>query len=142
MSKTPKVGTSIIIIDEYNDVLIGERKGSHGEGFYSVPGGHVEHNEKVLDACYRELEEETGITREMLKDYPLEFVDFSEDFFPFVDKHYITMYYVVLVPEGLPVRNLEPDKCKEWKWINWDHLPENMFCNTYDVIQKYKGIPF
>jgi len=137
MSKTPKVGTSIIIMNESNEILIGKRKGSHGEGFYSVPGGHVEHNEKVLDACYRELEEETGITRELIDS--IKFVDFSEDFFPEEDKHYITMYYAVYVPDSLrlTVRNLEPDKCKEWLWVHLNALPKNMFCDTYNMIQKY-----
>ena len=37
-----KVGVSVILIRNDNEILIGKRKGSHGAGEYSVPGGHLE----------------------------------------------------------------------------------------------------
>jgi len=43
----------------------------HKQGMYNYIGGHVAHGESEQDASYRELEEETGITRD---DVELQFV--------------------------------------------------------------------
>ena len=42
MSETPKVGISVIFINDDNEILVGKRKNSHGEGMLSIPGGHVD----------------------------------------------------------------------------------------------------
>ena len=39
----------------------------HPEAGLQVPGGTVEENEPLIDALYREIEEETGIRREQLQ---------------------------------------------------------------------------
>ena len=134
MTKTPKVGISVILINENQEILVGKRKGSHGAGLYSVPGGHVDHGENVLKACYRELEEEIGVSEKQLDGIFMYFAEFSEDFFP-EDKHYITLYYYMVVEDGLPVKNCEPEKCEGWEWIHWTELPDEMFCDTSNVIK-------
>lgn len=40
----PKVGIGVMILKD-EKVLLGKRKGSHGEGEYSFPGGHLEYME-------------------------------------------------------------------------------------------------
>ena len=136
MSKTPKVGISVILINDDNQVLIGKRKGSHGEGLYSIPGGHVEVGEGLTDACYRELEEEIGVNKDRLSHYPIHFVTLSEDFFP-ENKHYITLYYAIRVENGMPVKNGEPEKCEGWIWCDANELPENLFCDSNRAIKEY-----
>jgi 8-oxo-dGTP diphosphatase len=139
MSETPKVGTSVILINSKNEILIGKRMGSHGAGVYSIPGGHVDKFELITDACYRELTEETGILK---SDLPfLTFVDKSEDMFKDINKHYITFYYYSIVDDNIKVVNTEPEKCAGWSWVHYSELPENMFCDSYAIIQKLmKGL--
>ena len=60
MDKKPKIGVGVIVIKE-NKVLLGKRKGSHGEGEYAFPGGHLEYMETIEDCARRETLEETGI---------------------------------------------------------------------------------
>ena len=61
MTKKPKIGIGVIIIKD-NKVLFGKRKNSHGDGTWSLPGGHLEFGESWEDCALREVEEEVGIT--------------------------------------------------------------------------------
>src|SRR3989344_8808484 len=55
----PKVGIGIFLIKD-GHILLGRRKGSHGEGEYALPGGHFELGESFEDCVLRELAEEAG----------------------------------------------------------------------------------
>jgi len=126
-----RVGTSIIIINKDNQILLGERQGSHGEGQLSLPGGHLEYGETYDECVSRELEEEVGIS------FPGQYekVGFSEDFFG--EKQYTTLYFAVKnVDPNIKVRNMEPDKCKGWKWYHISQVPNNLFCDSYEQIQS------
>ena len=56
----PRVGIGVMIFKD-NKVLFGKRKGSHGEGEYAFPGGHLDYMETIEDCAKRETFEETGI---------------------------------------------------------------------------------
>lgn len=136
MGKQTRVGTSVVIISKSNQILLGKRKGSHGEGMYAIPGGHLEFNESYTQCCDRELMEEIGIN--FGKYEP---VGFSEDWFKVNDKedrHYTTLYFVVkdVDSNNISIKNMEPDKCEEWKWIHINNLPENLFCDSYNQIKS------
>lgn len=56
----PVIGVGSLVID--NDrVLLVKRSNEPGKGLWSVPGGHLELGEDVMEASVRELEEETGV---------------------------------------------------------------------------------
>ena len=47
-------------------ILVFEHK-DHPEAGLQVPGGTIEEDESLIDALFREIEEETGIRREELQ---------------------------------------------------------------------------
>lgn len=49
----PKVGIGVMIFKD-GKVLLGKRKGSHGDGEYSFPGGHLNYMESFEDCAQRE----------------------------------------------------------------------------------------
>jgi 8-oxo-dGTP diphosphatase len=59
--KTPALATDCIVVDAKNRVLLIRRKFPPFQGAYALPGGFVEVDESVEDACRRELMEETGV---------------------------------------------------------------------------------
>ena len=48
------------------EILVFQQKDNPDSGI-QVPGGTIESDEFIIDALYREIEEETGITRENLE---------------------------------------------------------------------------
>ncbi|EIC82110.1 NUDIX hydrolase [Serratia sp. M24T3] len=59
---SPQIGIGVLIFRE-GKILLGRRKGSHGAGDWSAPGGHLEFGETPEICGIREAWEETGISR-------------------------------------------------------------------------------
>lgn len=133
MDKKPRIGLGIIILKE-NDVLLGKRKGSHGEGTWSFPGGHLEYYESLERCIGRELKEEIGLTKEDIKLIDKRPHTITEDIFP-EDLHYITLYMRVKYLNGVP-KVMEPDKCEIWNWFSWDYLPSPLFLPVRNLIKQ------
>jgi 8-oxo-dGTP diphosphatase len=118
--KHPQVGVGAIVMKD-GKVLLGRRKGSHGEGSWSFPGGHLEFGESIEDCVRREVLEETGITLKNIRMGP-----FTNDIFEAERKHYVTLFAVADYASGDLVLK-EPDKCEQWEWFAWSDLPEPLF---------------
>jgi 8-oxo-dGTP diphosphatase len=94
----------------------------YADGQYSVPAGHLDGGETVMDAAAREAEEEVGIKLEA-DDMTFSTVmhrmegnkeDERVDFFVHVHQW-----------QGEPF-NAEPDKCDDLCWVDVHQLPVNV----------------
>jgi len=102
----PKVGIGVMILKD-GKVLLGKRKGSHGEGEYSFPGGHLEHMESFADCARREIKEECGIE---VRNIRFQLLYNMKTYAP---KHYVHINLLADWRSGEP-EVLEPDKCERW----------------------------
>jgi 8-oxo-dGTP diphosphatase len=118
--RRPAVGVAVIVCRD-GRVLLGRRRGSHGSGTWQFPGGHLEWGEQVFDCARREVLEETGLEIARPRQGP-----FTNDHFAAEEKHYVTLFVVADCPAGEP-RVMEPDKCEEWRWFEWEALPQPRF---------------
>jgi 8-oxo-dGTP diphosphatase len=116
-----RVGVGVIVLRD-GKVLLGKRRGSHGAGEWSFPGGHLEFMEDIPDCARRELQEETGMDLLVGRQTGL----YTNDKFPEESKHYITIYVFADETVGEPVVR-EPEKCDGWGWFAWDDLPSPLF---------------
>lgn len=132
--KYPKVGVGVMIKNEQGEVLLGLRQGSHGAGEWSFPGGHLEIGETIFETAKRETEEETGLK---IDDFELISVADEMRYLKSDGKHYLNIGVAGKYQGGEP-KLIEPDKWLEWRWFNFDELPENLFEGTELMIRNYK----
>ena len=116
----PRVGVGTFVFRD-GKFLMQQRQGSHGDGTWSVPGGHLEYGETPEDTSYREVLEETGCQIENIR-----FVAVTNDFFEKEKKHYITWWTISDWKENEPYI-AEPDRCVAQMWTDFDHLPQPLF---------------
>lgn len=129
----PGVGV-LVILKCHDYVLLGKRKGSHGHGEWSFPGGHLELYETPEECGKRELFEETGIDLLNLKSHD---IGYTNDIFNNDNKHYITLYQLYDISEMIDPILKEPEKCFEWGWHNIQNLPKPLFLCVNNFINKY-----
>ena len=110
-----KVGVGVMILKD-GKVLLTKRKGSHGAGEYSFPGGHLEYMESFEDCAIRETREECGVE---IKNIAFLYLTNIKKYKP---KHYVHIGLIADWASGEP-KTLEPEKAEEWKWYDLDKLP-------------------
>ena len=126
----PKVGIGVMVLKD-GKVLLGKRKGSHGEGQYAWPGGHLEYMESFEECAKREVMEETGIEIEGIRFLRL------FNLKAYAPKHYVDIGLMAFWKSGEP-KIMEPEKCEGWGWYDMDHLPSPLFGTIEIYIEAYK----
>ena len=129
MSQKPQVGTAIIITRD-DKVLLMKRKGPHGTGTWSTPGGHLDFGETPEEGAAREAREEVG-----LEIVDIRFRAVTNDLFEETGRHYVTLWL-----EGWSVGS-EPTIASEEEvadigWFAWDSLPEPLFLPLENLVKK------
>lgn len=130
----PKIGIGACVIKD-GRVLLGKRKNAHGEGCWCFPGGHLEFNESPKDCARREVLEETGLSIKNLRSGPC-----TNDIFEKENKHYVTLFIVADYDLG-ELKLMEPDKCEQWGWFDWDKMPQPLFLPLRNLFES-KYDPF
>ena len=110
----------LVLNKDQNKVLFLYRSKDPYKGLYNLIGGKIEDNETFLESAYRELFEETGITR---NDITLT---------PFIDYTWHTLGSKMKVFIGKLNRNVE--LVEEIHQLHWMDIDENFF-----DIKKFAG---
>lgn len=61
----PRVGSALLVKDERDRILLGQRNKDPQRGAWVIPGGKIHAFERIAEAAARELQEETGLTVEV-----------------------------------------------------------------------------
>lgn len=130
MSSEVRVGVGVIIV-RGNRVLLGERIGSHGANTWATPGGHLEVGESIEECAQRETLEETGLEISNVRKFT-----FTNDIFNQEGKHYITLFVVAECESG-DASVTEPNKCKQWRWFEWESLPQPLFLPLVNLLKAH-----
>ena len=130
----PQVGVAVIIAHD-GQILLLKRKGSHGEGTWAPPGGHLEFGESLEQCAIRETVEETGVVLDNVQ-----FVAITNDVFASDHKHYLTVWMEGTHASG-QATVAYPDKVQEVAWFPWDGLPQVLFMPFQNLLsgKQYPG---
>ena len=133
MSRYPRVGVGVIVVKD-DRVLLLERKGVHGQGTWSTPGGHLEYGESPEECAARETMEETGVTIAHVRA-----LGYTNDVFSSSGLHYITLWMRGEYESG-QATVAAPYEASQVGWFAWDALPEPLFLPLRQLLQG-KGYP-
>lgn len=92
------------------------------DGNYSVVAGHVEEHETVLEAARREAKEEVGIEIELEAFQFVHVMHRRREKVHLPDR--VDFFVSAHEWEGA-LRNMEPNKCDDLRWVDMDQLPGN-----------------
>ena len=129
MPQRPSVGVGVIIRNG-DQVLLMKRQNSHGDGTWSMPGGHLEYGEAPEECAIREAEEETGVH---IADPT--FCTITNDVFEEEEKHYITIWMEGKYVSGEGHIN-SAREMSAVGWFSWDALPEPYFLPLKHLFAK------
>ena len=106
------------------------------DGEYSVPAGHLDGGETVMDAAVREAQEEVGIQIEV------DDMTFSSVMHRIEDDERVDFFVNVHKWQG-ELFNAEPDKCDDLRWVDIDTLPTNIIPYVKQALENHlNSIPF
>jgi 8-oxo-dGTP diphosphatase len=125
---TLPVGVSVLLVNRYGHVALGERAANiSAGGLLSTPGGRIEQHERLEETASRELEKETGVR---LLPTQFRILGFKEHFR--FGEHYI-MIYVSAYYDGQLERK-EPHKCLGWQWWKLKEIPLDRCTEPPDIL--------
>ena len=139
------------VVVQSGHVLLIRRKDHPGKGLLALPGGHVDKREKFLDACIRELKEETHIADSkgeippaMLKSFITK-KDFFDDPHRSLRARVTSMAYLFELPNRTELFDVRGDDDAErlTKKDMWHPLgslkPTDFHDDHYHIIQTMLG---
>ncbi len=124
----PKVGVAVFIRKD-GKILMGHRMGAHGGNTWAPPGGKLDFGEDVASCARREVFEETNLKIKNIRAGP-----YTNDVFVENNLHYITLFMVAEYDSG-ELKIMEPNKCKEWRWVEWNNLPHPLFLPLQNLLK-------
>lgn len=110
--------------------IMQQRQGAHGEGSWSVPGGHLEFGESFEDTARREVKEETNLDIKNVR-----FGAVTNDYFADEDKHYVTVWMLSDWDNGKEYIT-EPNKCTAQAWHDFEDLPDPLFLPWQQLLRS------
>ena len=123
-----------LILQKDDRFLFLQRKNTgFQDGNYSLPAGHVDGNERLVDSMIREAKEEIGmdlfeedlkLVHVMHRNYQ---IDHPED-------ERLDFYFIAKKWNG-EIENCEPHKCSDLSWFSLEDAPNNVIPYIRQAVQ-------
>lgn len=112
----PAIGIGGIVFNG-NQVLLIKRDQPPAQGLWSIPGGKQEAGETVVEACQREVQEETGLLVEVKQLVAV--VERRLEGF-----HYVILDFMAVLLDPTRMEPSAQTDVSEAKWVSLDDLPD------------------
>lgn len=136
---SPNVGIGVFLVDPIKEkFLCGRRKDN---SLYAQPGGWLEFGESLEECGSRELHEETGLN---ISPDRIKHIKTFNCFNPKDNYHNVAVYLYAEINEDekMMIQNMEPHKCEDWIWVDFEFLIKNyekLFFPIQVFLQKEKN---
>ena len=127
--KSPILTVDGIILKD-NKILLTKRVIHPFQGYWVLPGGHVDYGERVEEALRREMKEETGVSLKIKKLFGV----YSD---PKRDPRYHTTSVVYLCEKGAEKIKLNQES-SEFKYFSFKNLPQKIGFDHRKIINDFK----
>lgn len=138
----PTFVTVDAVVIQSGHVLMVERKAQPGKGLLALPGGFVNQDEKLVNACLRELREETRlkVPAPVLKGSIKSQQVFDDPHRSARGRTITHAFYIELAPNKELPKVKGGDDAKHALWVPLADLdPNNIFEDHYFIIQEMTG---
>ncbi|MBT6640752.1 MAG: NUDIX hydrolase [Euryarchaeota archaeon] len=109
--------SKVMICNDAGEVLLGKVERGHFRGFWTLPGGYMDHDEHPSIGCVRETLEEIGLTIVLEQDEPL----ITQKIFTDEGISFVSFTYRSQWNGDISNLNLQTEEISEIKWFS----PEN-----------------
>jgi colanic acid biosynthesis protein WcaH len=141
IESTPLVSIDLIVKNQDNKILLGQRLNRPAQGYWFVPGGRIYKDEKLTDAFNRITSDELGIKLNITDG---KFLGLYEHFYTdnvFDDKfstHYVVQGFELQIT-NTPITN---NQHSNYKWFSIEELlnSNDVHQHTKDYFIDKKGI--
>ncbi|MGI8486199.1 MAG: NUDIX hydrolase [Thermomicrobiales bacterium] len=122
----------VLLVKEGRVLLLRRANTGYMDGHYSVPAGHLDGNETVIDAAIREAREEAGVS---LTPDDVQVVGVMHR--GAKSAEYIDFFVAATQWRG-QLENREPHKCDELRWEALDQLPVTVIPYIRRALENYQ----
>lgn len=131
MPRTFPVAVHVFFLRGGSVLLLRRLNTGYEDGNYSVPAGHMDGDETIVEAAIREVREEVGIALSP-KDVTVVGTMHRRS-----DSERVDFFLVASAWAGEP-SNCEPDRCDELRWAPLDALPVNTIPYVRRALENYE----
>ncbi len=131
----PLFAIDLVVLNEFNKILLGKRKNAPAKDYWFVPGGRIYKNESIEYAVQRISFTELGIE---LNYNDLEFLGLFEHFYndsyfgPDISTHYINATHSIKLKQSQ--MNLPNEQHEKFRWFSIDEISNEMSVHRYSKV--------
>lgn len=129
MSERHHVNAAVFVqlVKDGKTFLLRRANTGWADGFLTLPSGHVDKGDSVVEAAVKEVREEAGVT---VKPEDLEFIHVH-----YVHDVYVNFYFRTSVWEGEPYL-AEPELCSEVMWVEVTEIPSDTIMHVRKMLEQ------
>lgn len=139
----PTFVTVDAVVVQSGHILLVERRASPGKGLWALPGGFVDQGERLLDACLRELREETRlkVPAPVLQGSIRRQAVYDDPYRSARGRTITHAFHMELAPNAALPKVKGGDDARQARWVPLAELtPGVMFEDHYFIIQDILGL--